>query len=212
MLPLLSIIIPAYKRAKQVRKTLELIYKSNGWKKRYIPEDIISDASPDDSVKKIIPKFVNPAPIYHRPDKPGIAASKNSAMKRTNFEIIIICDSDMEVEFDTLINTLTYLKGHPTAAMVSGQIIWKGGQKSGELDRPRKEDRIKTVDGTDYIEAIYSRFFATYKSLFWQARGYDEEIFNMRGEGSDLSIKYWRSGFPLAYTDRIRVHHVHEAE
>ena len=34
----------------------------------------------------------------------------------------------------------------------------------------------------------------------------------MRGEGSDLSIRYWRAGYPLAYDSSIIVHHVFDTE
>ena len=51
----------------------------------------------------------------------------------------------------------------------------------------------------------------TYKEIFDRVGGYDEKVFNMRGEGSDLSTRYWRSGFPLAYNLNAKVHH-HEVD
>jgi hypothetical protein len=66
-------------------------------------------------------------------------------------------------------------------------------------------------ENTTLTEAIYSRFLVTYKDLFWAVGGYDEEVFNMRGEGSDLSIRYWRAGYPLAHEEKAVVHHVYDA-
>lgn len=210
-LPAISIVIPTFKRVDQTRKTLSLLYQSAGWNKEYLPEVIIADSTPDNSIENIVSEFLRPSPIFIRPENPGISTNKNTGAKKALQEILIFCDSDMEVENDTLINTLMYLKEHPTAAMVGGQVIWRGGKLDNQLDRPRKEDRMMEIADATYVEAIYSRYLATYKSLFWQTGGYDEEIFNMRGEGSDLSIRFWRSGLPLAFSQEIRVHHVHEA-
>lgn len=209
-IPGISIIIPTFKREEQTSQTLSLLYKSAGWNSQFYPEVIIADSTPENSVKSKVDKFTNPTPIYIKPGKPGIAANKNIGAKTAKNEFLIFCDSDMEVEFDTLVNTLMYLKEHSKAAMVSGQVIWKGSVQNGKLDRPRKEDRMEKIEDTVYIEAIYSRFMATFKSLFEKVGGYDEEVFNMRGEGSDLSIRYWRMGLPLVYSENIKVHHVYD--
>ena len=116
----------------------------------------------------------------------------------------------MEVEPETLINTISALQKNPSIGAVGGNVYWKGGEKNTALDRPRAEDRMLEVDAVTYIEALYSRYIATYKSVFWHVGGYDEKVFNMRGEGSDLSIRYWRAGYPLAFDSSIVVHHVHD--
>lgn len=207
-----SVIIPCFQRIDQTLKTINLIFQSNGFDKDYQTEIIIADSSPDDQLKKAVEnKFKNKV-IYTRPEKPGIATNKNQGVKIAKNPILIFCDSDMEVEPDTISNTIKALKKHNTAAAVGGQVIWQTGLKDGMLDRPRKEDQMITMNGTTYVEAIYSRYIATYKEVFDKVGGYDDEVFNMRGEGSDLSIRYWRAGYPLVYDDSIIVHHVHETE
>lgn len=206
-----SIIIPTYKRVDQTKRTVSLLYQSKGWNSEYVAEVIIADSTEDDSIKNILSQFSNPTPIYIKPEIPGIASNKNAGARQAKYDLVIFCDSDMEVESDTLLNSLMYLRDHPTAGMAGGRVIWKGGEKDGQNDRPRSEDRMEKIGETTYVEALYSRFVATYKKIFWEAGGYDETIFNMRGEGSDLSIRYWRSGFPLTYDEKIRVHHVYEA-
>ncbi len=207
-----SIIVPCYKRVNQTLKTLDLLLASHGKDTDFELEIIVADSSSDDNLKQSILKRYKDKARYIRPEKPGIAANKNAGARLATHEILIFCDSDMEVEPDTLQNTFIALKKHKTAGAIGGQVIWKGGSKDGTLDRPRKEDRILTNNDTTYIEALYSRYIATYKNVFWDVGGYDEEVFNMRGEGSDLSIRYWRAGYPLAYDDTIRVHHVHDTE
>ncbi len=207
-----SIIIPAYKRIDQTLKTISLLLSSEGFGKKFEAEIILADSSPDDKLKQYLANRFAQKIIYTRPEKPGIASNKNQGARIAKNPVIIFCDSDMEVEKDTLLNTINALKKHDTAGAVGGQVIWRTGPNEGKHDRPRPEDRIQVIDKTTYIEALYSRYLATYKEVFWDVGGYDEEVFNMRGEGSDLSIRYWRAGYPLGYDESIIVHHVHETE
>jgi GT2 family glycosyltransferase len=207
-----SIIIPAYKRVSQTLKTIELLFNSNGFNKDFFAELIVADSSPDSELKTVLDNKLGEKIIYTRPEKPGIATNKNQGAKIAKNPILIFCDSDMEVEPNTIVNTVNSLKKHPAAATVGGKVIWCGGEKNGQLDRPRDEDRMMTINETTYTEAIYSRYLATYKEVFWPVGGYDQEVFNMRGEGSDLSVRYWRAGYPLVYDESIIVHHVHETE
>ncbi len=212
MIGKISIIIPTYKRVEQTLKTIRLLLNSEGFNTTYKAEIIISDSSPSQKLKESLKKSFGNTIIYTRPKKPGIAANKNWGAKTAQYPLLVFCDSDMEVEKNTLTNTIKALKNNPTAGAVGGQVVWKGGPKDKTHDRPRKEDRMITINKTTYVEAIYSRYMATYKDIFWQVGGYDETVFNMRGEGSDLSIRYWRAGYPLIYDSSIVVHHVHKVQ
>jgi len=208
----ISIIIPSYNRVKQTLKTIELILNSYGFNQQFQAEVIVTDSSPNEELKTAIKNKFGEKIIYTQPKKPGIASNKNQGARIAKNPILIFCDSDMEVEKDTLLNTINALKKHPTAAAIGGQVIWRTGPNDGKHDRPRPEDRMIIIDKTTYVEVIYSRYITTYEEIFWEVGGYDEEVFNMRGEGSDLSIRYWRSGYPLVYDSSIIVHHVHETE
>jgi len=207
-----SLIVPSYERIDQTIQTVNFILNSNGLNKDFLLEIIISDSSPDDKLETVVKEKFSDKVVYIKPERPGIAANKNAGAKIASHPILIFCDSDMEVELDTIINTINSLRHHKTAGAIGGQVLWKGGTQDGKNDRPRKEDRILTIDNTNYVEALYSRYIATYKDVFWEIGGYDEEVFNMRGEGSDLSIRYWRAGYPLAYDSSIIVHHVFDTE
>lgn len=205
-----SVIVPAYKRIEQTLKTLRLIEASDREVDIQL-EIIVADSSPDDILKEAIFKEFEARILYIRPTKQGIATNKNEGARNASGNILIFCDSDIEVESDTLAKTIEYLKKNKYAGAVGSQVLWKGGVNDGINDRPRKEDRMFDVANYKAIEAIYSRYIATYKDIFWKVGGYDEEVFNMRGEGSDLSIRYWREGYPLFYDQNIIVHHVWDA-
>ncbi|MFH1536473.1 MAG: glycosyltransferase [Patescibacteria group bacterium] len=206
-----SIIIPAYKRLDQTIKTINLLEASKNIND-FNFEIIVSDDSPDLKLKKSLKKLPYSNIIYTRPKNHGVAANKNHGARIAKGSILIFCDSDIEVEPLTIHGTLKALNDSKSAAGMGGQVFWKkNNKKTTERDRPRKEDRILKIKNTKYIEAIYSRYFATYKDVFKKVGGYDEKVFNYRGEGSDLSIRYWQAGFPLTYEPKIKVFHVYEA-
>ncbi len=207
-----SVIIPSFKRNLQTLKTISLLLNSQGIDREYGIEFIVADSSPDDQLKNELKNKFGEKIVYTRPEKPGIASNKNQGAKVAKNQILIFCDSDMEVEEDTILNTLSALKRHKSAAAIGGQVIWRTGPNDGKHDRPRPEDRMEKINGITYVEALYSRYIATYRKVFWEVGGYDEEVFNMRGEGSDLSIRYWRAGYPLVYDKSLKVHHVYEVE
>ncbi|HCM38233.1 MAG: Glycosyl transferase, family 2 [Candidatus Gottesmanbacteria bacterium GW2011_GWB1_43_11] len=203
-----SIVVPTFKRVEQTLSTLDLLLAAKGGGSEFELEVIVADSSPDDELRQQIRTKFGERVVYTRPHLPGIAANKNQGAKIATSHLLIFCDSDIEIEPDTISQTLIALRQNPTTAGLGGQVIWKGGERNGELDRPRPEDRQLKIDNAIYVEAIYSRYFATYKPVFEAVGGYDEVAFNMRGEGSDLSTRYWRAGFPLVYAPEIKVHHV----
>ncbi len=207
-----SVIIPSFKRVTQTIRTIKLLLASEGIGTEYVLEVIVSDCSPDDTLQQAVFKAFGDTVIYTRPPQAGISTNKNHGASIAKGTILIFCDSDIEVQPKTLLYTLTALQKHTSVAAITGNIVWKhGGSKEGTLDRPRKEDRMFVMGSTQYLEAIYSRYIATYKKVFDDVGGYDEEVFNMRGEGSDLSVRYWRAGFPIAYDASIVVQHVYDA-
>lgn len=205
----ISIIIPAYKRVEQTIHTISLILDSAH--NDFSFEVLVLDGSADTKLFAAISKQFGERIKYIPFPNSGIAMVKNRGAKEAKGEVIIFCDSDIEVENDTLSKSVTFLKEHSSVAGVGGQVLWRGGSLDGQQDRPRREDRRKIAGETEYVEAVYSRYFATYKKVFWNVGGYDEKVFNMRGEGSDLSIRYWRAGYPLAFDQSIKTYHVHDA-
>ena len=207
----LSVIIPTFQRVKETLNVINLLNSSRGVGSEFDLTIIVADSSPDISLKKILRAKCGPNVTYTQPSKKGIAANKNQGASIAKTPIIAFCDTDVEVEPDTLLNSIESLKNHPTGSAVAGNVYWRGGIKDGKLDRPRVEDRILKIKDTNYIEALYSRFLMTYKDVFDDVGGYDEEVFNMRGEGSDLSTRYWREGYPLIFEPKVRVHHGYDA-
>lgn len=207
-----SVIVPCYKRVRQTVRTLNLIFNSEGWRKLYDAEVVVADSTRDCTLKNVLcsrfkEKKERGEFFYLKPKKIGISVNKNAGARKARFPILIFCDSDIEVKKETILKTLLALKKNQKAAGLTGRVIWKTGEMDGKTDRPRREDRMLRQDNTLFLEAIYSRYFATYKQVFQDVGGYDEKVFNMRGEGADLSTRYWRSGYPLVYEPSLQVFH-----
>ena len=206
---LISIIVPAYKRTDQAITTIKLLLAAQ---LRLIDqmEIIVVDNSPNNNLKKRLALLPAHNIKYLHLLEKNIAKNKNIGAKKAKGQILIFCDSDIEIESNTILETINHFIHQKSAAAVGGKVFWKNNPYQ-KIDRPRKEDRVLKIAAVNYTEALYSRYFATYKKIFCHIGGYDEKVFYMHGEGSDLSIRYWRAGFPLTYNPKIKVHHVFDA-
>lgn len=199
-----SVVIATYKRPKETSYCLELLSKSQFLGDKFDLEVMVVDSSPDDLTEKVIKDFkekfdLNYIKLRHQ-TLPGKA--RNIAISKAKYEIIIILDSDIEVKPETIWCMIEYLKNHPGVARMTGKSIFTSGSQKGRVDRPTKWDRKITQKDTVLIEGIYGRYEAFYKSAFLKVGGYDL-IFGACGEGTDLSIRFWRAGFPLGIDEKI---------
>ncbi len=213
-LPGLSVVIPCYKRPGQVSRCLRLLLDSAGLGKRFSLEVILVDDSPNDKIRMRAASLAakNPEGVSIRYKKPrrnaGIARARNIGAGLARHDIIVAMDSDIEVERDTIMQTLSTFEANPKAAMACGRVYWLGGSVDGKLDRPRNHDRRVTVGKATYIEMMHGRYVAFLRKAFKRVGGYDSSLFPMQGEGPDLSIRFWRAGYPIAYNPKIKVHHL----
>lgn len=207
-----TVIIPTYKRPQETAHCLELLAQSHFLNERFILELVIVDSSPDDLTRQTIKKFEKKFhPNYIHLEKqtpPGKA--RNLAVEKATSELIISIDSDIEVQKKTLWQMINLFKNNPTIGRITGKTIFSSGSKKGEVDRPTRWDRTIIKNNTTYIEGIYGRYEAFYKSAFQKIGGYDP-IFEFSGEGTDISVRFWRAGFPLGFGKDIIAYHNAEA-
>lgn len=203
----ISIIIPCYKRKKELFQCLKKISESDNLGKNFNYEVIVVE-SQSKVLGRLIKNFKNLKIRYFWLKERGIARAKNYGAKKAKYEILCFCDSDIEVKKDTLWETILTFKNNPYAGLISGKVFWKETKK---LDRPSKTDRFFKYKGHIFAEFSYGRYIACLKKCFFDAKGFDDKLFNMRGEGVDLSVKFWRAGYPLVYNPKIQVFHKKKA-
>lgn len=207
-----SVVIATYKRPKETAYCLKLLGESQFLGDKFTLEVIVIDSSPDNLTKKAIESLREKFNLNYiklrQKTLPGKA--KNIAIKKAENELIIILDSDIEVKPGTIWQMIEYLKTHLKVARMTGKSIFASGNKKGGVDRPTKWDRKVTEKDAVFIEGIYGRYEAFYKSAFLKVGGYDL-IFGACGEGTDLSVRFWRAGFPLGIDENIVAYHNTEA-
>lgn len=210
----LSVVIPCYTKPNQVISCITHLLRSTGLGKEFSMEIIIVDGSPNRTVRKVYEKMSSNVPesvqlVYRKElNTGGIAGARNLGVSVSKNGIILAVDSDIEVEKDSVLRTIKTFKDHKNAAMVAGNVYWRGGPLDGKIDRPRRHDRRIKVGKTTYIEMTHGRAVAFLKSAFNRAGKYDETLFPMQGEGPDISIRFWRAGLPIVYNPEIRFHHL----
>ncbi len=204
----ISIIIPCYKREKELEKCLKFLLRSKALGKNFDYEILIIENSEKQKLRNLISEFKNLKLRYFWLKKKGIAKAKNFGAKKSRYKILCFCDSDIKVEKNTLWKTILTLKNNSYAAMVSGNLFWQGTKR---IDRPQKTDRFFKYKRYIFAECFYGRYIACFKRAFLKVGGFDDKLFNMRGEGVDLSLKFWRAGYPLLFNPEIKIFHTKEA-
>ncbi len=205
----LSIIIPCYKRKKELKECLQSISKSEGLGKDFNYEIIIVENSPKKELEKVVLEFRNLNVRYFWTKRMGVSVSRNYGAKKARYDILCFCDSDIILKERTLLETYLTFTNNPYASLVSGKVFW---YKTNKLDRPSATDRFFNFKKISFAECFYGRFIACQKSCFFKAGCYDAYLFNARGEGVDLSIRFWRAGYPLVFNPKIAVFHRKHAE
>jgi len=207
-----SAIIPTYKRPQETARCLKLLGESQFLNERFYLETVVVDSSPDDLTWQAIKPLVKDLNLNYshlkKQTPPGQA--RNLAVEKATSELIISVDSDIEFQKETLWRIINFFKNHPTIARMTGKSIFLSGGKQGQTDRPTKWDRMFKENDTTFIEGIYGRYEAFYKSAFQKIGGYDP-IFEFSGEGTDISVRFWRAGFPLGFGKDIIAYHNAEA-
>lgn len=209
----ISVVIPCYKKPAIVFKCINLLLKSHGLGKHFSLEVILVDNSPDKRVKNVAEKLSKRelAHVSFKYRKPagndGIAMARNIGVSMASNGVVLALDTDILVEKNTVLETLKTFHG-TNAGLVTGNVYWKGGPVDGKLDRPRKHDRRVRIGKTEYMEMTHGRYIAFLKAAFKKVGGYDAALFPMQGEGPDLSIRFWRAGYPIVFNRKIKVHHL----
>ena len=207
-----SVIIPTYKRTQETLKCVDLLSKSTGLNEDLLMEILVFDSSPTSELEAMLNRFDEMLKInyLHTADQTLPGRARNIAVEKASNELIISLDSDIEFKRETAQGLISFMRNHPRVARATGVTKFSSGEKKGKKDRPTKWDRIYRKYDTNFIEGIYGRYEIFYKTAFQNINGYDE-IFEFCGEGTDISVRFWRDGYPLAIAKDVLAYHNSEA-
>jgi cellulose synthase/poly-beta-1,6-N-acetylglucosamine synthase-like glycosyltransferase len=121
-LPLVSILIPAYRSDKTIRDSLESVKNSNYPKK----EVIVVNDSPEDNTRNICRDYG--VKLIQNERRMGKANALNQAVKKAKGEILFFLDADTVMARDCLSNLIPWFSNPKTAA-VSPKFMTKNENK-----------------------------------------------------------------------------------
>lgn len=187
---MISIIIPLYNQAKELRKCLESI-KGQTYDNYEII--IVNDRSIDSLSqlhawsKKIFKLNIEWA---HNKVNHGAPYSRNKGFKRSKGEYLFFCDADLILRKDALEKMYNTLKSNPGASFAYSS--FKHGRKLFRLH----EFSLKTLEKNPYIHSS-----ALIRREHFPASGWDEDL--ERFQDWDIWLRMAKEGYKGIWIDEV---------
>ncbi|MFC1479318.1 glycosyltransferase family 2 protein, partial [Planctomycetota bacterium] len=206
--PLVSVIVPVYKRAGDLQKTLESLAEQTFKDFELI---VIDDASPDNS-KAAAKRFTNN--VIVNPVNKGPAYSRNRGIESSQTDLIVCIDSDCIAACDWLetiynefqdqdIDAVMGKTSIPHSTFLGDSIAalgYPGGANAGF-------ENMWHVDENGFTDHITSCNFAARKDIFEKHGMFDEGFPMAGGEDSELSVRWSANGVKIKYCPDMKVYH-----
>lgn len=185
--PLVSVVIPTYKRAHLLRKAIQSALAQEQAGELFEMEIIVvDDCSPDDTAK-VVAEF--PGVQYLRlPENRGASGARNAGIKRAKGKYIALLDDDDEFLTHKLMVQVPLLEAHPEIGVLYGQSVVTGGETplllwpqwgpSGNVF----EEFVTTTD-----DFLHPPTWLVRRELFEQAGFFDESKAGM--EHYDMALR-----------------------
>jgi len=206
--PLISVIVPVYNRAQDLKKTLESIKKQTF---RDFELIVIDDASSDSSAETAEQFADN---VIVNDSNKGPAYSRNRGIEHAKGEYIACIDSDCTASDDWLQTVHREFSDPETDALMGNTSIppstflgnsiaclgYPGGANAGF-------ENMWPVDEHGYTDHITSCNFAARKHVFDKHGMFDETFPMAGGEDSELSVRWSGNGVKIRYCPDMKVYH-----
>ena len=174
-LPFVSVIIPAYNEEESIKKTIEVILKSDYPKKLF--EIIVVDDGSKDKTLEIAKKYEGEKiRVFHK-ENGGKGSALNLGIKKAKGEIIFTLDADTFASPESMKNMVRYFKNERVMSVTPAMV----------LDKPKTI--WQRVQNIEYLTGLFLRkafasldaiyvapgAFSAYRKIFFEKHGgYDE--------------------------------------
>jgi len=201
--PLVSVVIPTYKRAHLLRKAIISALAQEQAGELFEMEIIVVDDCSPDETAKVVAEF--PRVQYLRLDQNrGASGARNAGIKRAKGKYIALLDDDDEFLTHKLMVQVPILEAHPEIGVLYGQSVVTGGETplllwpqwgpSGNVF----EEFVTTTD-----DFLHPPTWLVRRELFEQAGFFDEskagmEHYDMALRIAALTPWMFLSGGPVA--------------
>lgn len=224
----LSIIILSYNTKDITDECLRRLQKA-GNEAQII---VLDNASSDGSVEMIKQKYPEVELIESR-ENTGYSRGNNIALKKAKHEIILLLNSDVFVEEDTLQKALECFK-NPECDVIGTKLVFENGNfqpSAGNLPNPFNVPLwilgLSLIPGIDHINSYHPKyksffnhmrkvgwvtgaFFMMRRKVYEKVGGFDENLF-MYSEEVEFCKRIKDAGYKICYVPTIKVTHLHGA-
>jgi len=218
----ISVIIPAYNRAKVIGITVNSLINQTLPKDKY--EIIVVDNNSTDNTKQEIEKIIqankNGAEVrYFLEKNQGVHFARNRGAKEAKNDILYFTDDDMLAEPDALQELLKVFSIDPGVGVVGGVILlkfeteppkWIKEHCSNSILGFRPKDNIDLIISSKDI-GVFSGHQAVRKEVLFKAGGFNPE--NTKGEWigdgeTGLNKKIMELNYKFAFTAKSVTYHL----
>ncbi len=229
----LSIIIVSYNTSDLLRKCLNKVYKSLSFGK--IEKDseviVVDNASNDESIEMVKKNFPK-VEIIKNDKNLGFSKANNLGMKKSAGKYILLLNSDTEVNNDTFLQLLEFIKTDDNIGVVGGKLLNHDGSLQPSAGFFPNLNKVFYwmffIDDIPFLRKILKPYHAEDKSFYekiqkadwvtgacfmvrrdviFKAGLLDENIF-MYGEEMEWFYRIKNNGYKVIYTPKAQILHL----
>jgi GT2 family glycosyltransferase len=207
-LPFISVIIPTYRRPRQLARCVEALRHSDYPKNRF--EIVVVDDGSDGPLEEVIdPPCTDPRVTLLRQSHAGPAAARNYGANRAKGEYLAFTDDDCRPAPDWLRAITERLSSDP-AILVGGQTVNALSENGySSASQVILEIAYAFYNGKpDQAKFFASNNLAVPAGVFHSIGGFDPAF--TTSEDRDLCDRWLRGGNRLAYAPDALVYHAHK--
>lgn len=210
-MPLVSIVIPTFRRPAVLRETLEALSKLDYPRERF--EVIVIDDGSDDETPEVVNVAQTKLPnlSYNYQTNSGVAKARNQGARLAKGDILVFNDDDILVEPDNIQKHIRHLSefgkclvcGHWEFAPELTEYL-----ESTSFGRYRiaMENWYKSENGKKFLrdncyecETVSGQNFSIRKKDFWSIGGFDEEFPFAGYEDHEFTRRAIKAGYKFIY-------------
>lgn len=198
-----SVIVPVYNGENVIRDCIESILKSN-YPRQDFELIIVNNASTDET-GSLLEQYRDKVLILYE-SKRGPSAARNTGIKNSRGEYIVLTDADCTVDPNWLTNIVAPLQDREVG-IVGGRNLAKNPHNKIELFGETIHDHFCAINVYKPPYAITMNW-ASHSSVLKQFNLFDENL--LRCEDVDLSFRIFQAGYKLVYQPQAIVFHNNE--
>ena len=214
MSPNVSVILPTYNRANELRGALGALFRQTAAAGPY--EVIVVDNNSNDGTADLLASCDDPRVVVVKEPRQGLSYARNAGLALARAEIVALTDDDVEVAPDWIETIVAMMAEHPEVDAVGGRVLpaWPDGTPSwltrrhwAPLALQDHGDTSRIFDKSAPVGLIGANV-AFRRAVFERVGQFSPEVQRVKdGIGStedhELLNRLYASGGQVMYTPRM---------